>query len=164
MHIRFAAVACLWAVFHLVPVAQAYEELTMGSLTYRYSIENGEATLLTCLDENGETYLSVPDTLGGCPVTVIGDNAFCRYSYPYRDRMHDRTVAIPSTVRRIGKSAFEDCQSIVEVRLNEGLVSMLLNLGQIKTECYILFYLTHTILAEKVMALVVDLYVLLVMR
>lgn len=124
MHIRLTELVCLLSAFQLVSSAQAYEESTKGLLTYRYSIENGEATLLTCLDENGETYLSVPDTLGGCPVTVIGDNAFYRYSYPYRDRMHDLTVTIPSTVRRIGKSAFEDCQSIVEVRLNEGLVEI----------------------------------------
>jgi hypothetical protein len=61
--------------------------------------------------------IQVPARVDGIPVTVIGEYAF----YLSRGASQLVSVAIPSTVRSIGRSAFEDTTNLREVVLSDGL-------------------------------------------
>lgn len=73
----------------LVPVEE-------GSLTY--AVYEGEAILLS-ENSTGTKAVSVPETLGGCPVTAIGPHCF---------KNSHATYTLPDTVRSIGTYAFCD--------------------------------------------------------
>ncbi len=64
-------VAVLFGVFACLPVGAA-ETLTEGD--YKYTVENGEATITEYTGNGGD--VTIPSTLGGYPVKVIGDRAF----------------------------------------------------------------------------------------
>ena len=67
-----------------------------------YEIKNGEATITRFRGEQ-KGDLVIPETLGGCPVTKIGDGAFLGCSGFTGD------LIIPNGVTTIGKSAFQSC-------------------------------------------------------
>src|SRR3974377_431205 len=54
--------------------------------------------------------LAIPDTIGGLPVTAIGDWAFAQ-SYALA------TLTIPNTVTAIGNHAFDSCTSLATVTI-----------------------------------------------
>ena len=89
-------------------VAQADTE-TVNGIEWTYQIVDGEAWL------NNDGYavippetvgdITIPSTLGGCPVTTIWDRAF--------DNCESLTgVTIPDGVTTIGRYAFEGCSSL----------------------------------------------------
>lgn len=67
----------------------------------------------------------IPSTLGGHPVTVIGDKAFSNEGwiqfytddYPIYLREYIRTIRVPEGVTRIGAYAFESCFNLTELTL-----------------------------------------------
>ena len=61
-----------------------------------------------------EPETSVPNTLGGVPVTEIGANAF-------HDNDTLRSVTLPDSVRTIGDNAFSYCYALETVRFGSGL-------------------------------------------
>jgi len=61
--------------------------------------------------------LVIPGTLGGYPVSSIGEGAFERNIYIER-------VTIPSSVTSIGDSAFEDCRYLESVNIPDGVISI----------------------------------------
>ncbi len=61
-----------------------------------------------------ETAVSIPETIDGKPVTVIGDSAF-------KNNDTLQYVVMPSTVIRMGRSAFENCTALVGVRFSDEL-------------------------------------------
>ena len=61
--------------------------------------------------------ITIPDTLGGCPVTRIGDWAFDGCSAL-------TSVTIPETVTSIGESAFADCSSLKNVNVPNAVTSI----------------------------------------
>ena len=96
---------------------------TVNGITWQYSITNGEATI-----ESGRTNTSavptdisgqiiIPETLGGAPVTLIGDGAFQGCSSLTE-------VVIPEGVTTIGWYAFYGCSSLTEVVIPEGVTSI----------------------------------------
>lgn len=75
------------------------------------------------------TEINVPDKIGGCTVTAIGDYAFSPDAY--RARKVQRTVRstitkiiLPKTIERIGEFAFLKCRSLTEINLPEKLLEI----------------------------------------
>lgn len=61
--------------------------------------------------------VEIPSTIGGVPVTAIGDNAFC-------NNKTITDVIIPDGVLSIGESAFDTCSNLESVTLPDGLTSI----------------------------------------
>lgn len=75
-----------------------------------YTISAGEATVTAFYDVRFQGDVTVPETLGGCPVTKIGNGAF--------DSCTGITsIDLPETVREIGKEAFRACSGLASVYL-----------------------------------------------
>lgn len=84
---------------------------------YTYSITNGEA-IITAYDKyNGvKGELIIPSTLGGCPVTEIGDRVF-------KNNNNITDVVIPNTVKKIGEAAFAECGNLENIVIPPSLQS-----------------------------------------
>ena len=96
------------------PPAEGWSE----GLEYIERTQNGETVYVvsgigTCTD----TELYIPPTYQGCPVVEISMNAFSLNK--------DITlVVLPSTIRKIGSNAFQECSSLQAVEFNQGLESI----------------------------------------
>lgn len=114
--------------------AEAY--YTEGNFTY--SVYDGEATLTGCIDATGD--IVIPETLGGYPVTRIGDQAFenCEnlvsvkipegvtiinadVFYYCRNLI---SVIIPDTVKTIERGAFFYCEKLISITIPNGVTSI----------------------------------------
>ena len=82
----------------------------------RYEIVDGKVTI-TDFDTYPSGSLTIPDTIGGCPVTSIGDDAF-------RDCKKLTSVTIPDGVTSIGKNAFSGCKSLTSVTIPDSVTSI----------------------------------------
>ena len=83
---------------------------------YTYEISDGKATITNCYWEaSGD--ITIPSTLGGCPVTAIGDEAF-----EYCTRL--TSVAIPDSVTSIGGFAFCGCTSLTAVTIGDSVTTI----------------------------------------
>ena len=83
---------------------------------YTYTVENGEATITDCdTSISGEVVL--PDTLGGYPVTSIGDDAFY-------DCTGLTNVTIPDGVTSIGDTAFSGCTGLTSITIPDSVTSI----------------------------------------
>ena len=80
---------------------------------YRYKIVNNEIILTKY--EGEETDVCIPETIDGCPVAEIGEDAFAEYGAAIE------RIEVPKTVRKIGDGAFKMCMSLAELILQEGL-------------------------------------------
>ena len=89
------------------------EAATYTSGDYTYSVSGTDATITKY--SGSATDLTVPDTLGGYPVTAIGNSAF------YNNKTL-QTVIIPDSVLRIEGRVFEGCTALRNVTLSENLV------------------------------------------
>ena len=76
---------------------------------YTYEIANGKATITDC-STSASGAITIPSTLGGYPVTSIGDDAF-------RDCKSLTSVTIPNSVTSIGDRVFVDCSSLTSVTI-----------------------------------------------
>ncbi len=85
-----------------------------GSTEARYFtyVPNGAGVTVTGYT-GSDTNFNIPDTLGGKPVTAIGESAF--------EGSAVEMVGLPETVRSIGDKAFHNCASLRFIGLNEGL-------------------------------------------
>ena len=81
---------------------------------FTYRVENGIATVT---GYNGtRRYVTVPATLGGAPVRVIGDAAF---------RNGDmEEIYLPESVEKIGWFAFQGCQALRLIQLSANVSSI----------------------------------------
>ena len=90
-------------------------------IEWKYRVEDGEAELFNdyyaAISTKTAGAIVVPDTLGGYPVTRIGDNAF-------EDCNALTSVSLPATVTRIGDNAFEDCNALTSVSLPATVTSI----------------------------------------
>lgn len=84
-----------WVEFAAVPAAS----------DYKYRISGGEAVITGYI--GGDRIVTVPEELGGCPVTEIDESAF-------GGRMITRVI-LPESVRWIGAHAFEDCAQLERI-------------------------------------------------
>ena len=87
-----------------------YAESVEG-ITWEFTVSNGVAAVYSgqfgkpAIPKTTAGDVSIPQKLGNCPVTSIGDRAFY-----YCDRL--TSVTIPDGVISIGESAFEGCSSL----------------------------------------------------
>lgn len=82
---------------------------------WQYTVSGGGATIKSYL--GSELNVTVPSSLGGYPVTAIGEMALV-----INDPLTNITsVTLPDTVKTIGSSAFSGMQKLQRVSLGEGL-------------------------------------------
>ncbi len=93
----------------------AIETFTSGDYIYCLTEDgNGACTL----SYNGkDSFVVVPDTLDGHPVTAIGDHTFyCKEKL--------EGVALPAGITAIGNGAFFKCSSLKSIVIPEGVLSL----------------------------------------
>ena len=83
---------------------------------YTYLIENGEA-YISNVNQNIQGDIIIPSTLGGYPVTSIGD-----WSFDQCDRLV--SVTIPDGVKTIGEYAFGGCDNLVSVSIPDSVTNI----------------------------------------
>lgn len=79
---------------------------------YTYSVSNGEATI-TGFDKSISGEVIIPSTLGGYPVTKIGEYAFHNCDIT--------NITIPYGVTGIGQYAFEWCTDLVSITIPDSV-------------------------------------------
>ena len=113
------AITCV--VASLMAVSLFAETEMVNGITWTYRIFNGEAELFNNYDpvipEATIGSITVPSSLGGCPVTGIGVGAF-------RGCGGLTGVVIPNSVTSIGESAFCGCSGLTNVTLPDSIISI----------------------------------------
>ena len=82
---------------------------------FNYEIRNGKATITKYTGKGGDVV--IPDTLGGYPVSIVGDKAFYKC-----DSLTN--VTIPDSVKSIGVNAFYGCGSLTSVTIPSSVTSI----------------------------------------
>ncbi len=82
---------------------------------YEYTVANGETTITGYTGSGGDVV--IPSTLGGYPVTTIGN-------YTFEDCTGLTTVTIGDGVTSIGECAFLSCASLSSVNIPDGVISI----------------------------------------
>jgi len=83
---------------------------------YTYEVASGKATITDC-DNSASGAISIPSTLGGYPVTSIGDWAF-------EGCTGLTSVIIPDSVTSIGEYAYYGCYGLTSVTIPDSLTSI----------------------------------------
>ena len=96
----------------LMPFLFSSPALAQTEGDFAYSISDGQATITAYTGSAAE--LTLPDTLGGCPVTAI---RYCAF----RDCKTLAQLVIPEGIVSIGSNAFAGCTSLSQVSLPESL-------------------------------------------
>ena len=101
----------------LTPLMALADTEVVDGVTWTYTINDGKVQVGTgssyspAVSTSTTGVLTIPSTLGGSPVTSIGDYAFSGCSGL-------RSVTIPSSVTSVGNSAFSGCDNLEEVHID----------------------------------------------
>ena len=121
-------------------------EEIVGDYKYAYEVNGGNATITEFLGpvdsegnvdstNDGPYNITIPEKLGGCTVTGLGDYSFAAQSddgYPYNPLCSNIcSVTIPQKVTSIGKKAFYDCKNLTTLVLGEDIQTI----GNYAFEC-----------------------------
>jgi len=87
---------------------------------YTYTVTDGKAQITKYTGVGG--VVTVPSTLGGVPVTSIGDSAFSSYYNDYC--RYISTISLPQGVTSIGYQAFYYCTGLTSIGLPQGVTSI----------------------------------------
>ena len=113
---------------------------------YEYTVNDGNATIIKFLGpvdsegnvdstNDGPYNITIPEKLGGCTVTGLGDYSFAAQSddgSPYNPLCSNIcSVTIPQKVTSIGKKAFYDCKNLTTLVLGEDIQTI----GNYAFEC-----------------------------
>ena len=106
---------------------------------YTYETWDGETTITGC-NTSASGAIAIPDTLGGCPVTTIGYQAFMSCtkltgvtipksvtriaSYAFYDCSSLQTIVIPESVTQIANNAFTWCTSLEEIIIPKSVTEL----------------------------------------
>src|SRR5665647_1773477 len=85
-----------------------------GDFTYTI-VANSTATITGYTGTGG--VVAIPSTLGGVPVTSIGDSAFIQC-------IRLTSIIIPQSVTSIGTLAFSDCSGLTSISIPQGVTSI----------------------------------------
>jgi hypothetical protein len=116
-------------------------------IEWHYTVSNGQASLGSGHLENTAIPswtlgpIVIPSTLGGYPVTIIGDSAFYGCSgltsvtipnsvtrierFAFKDCSGLRNITIPSSVTSIGIYSFQHCTGLTSVVLPDGVTNIM---------------------------------------
>ena len=106
---------------------------TVDGITWNYTVSGGEASIgntgSAAVPTSTTGEITIPATLGGCPVTSIGSHAFsdCRKRSRFLSRICCRgltSVTIPDSVTSIGPSAFYGCSGLTSVTIPSSVTSI----------------------------------------
>ena len=106
---QLSAIAATIAISAMPPFSACAADTKSG---YVYTIINNEATVTGF--EGEPTYIEIPQTVEGCRVTEIRDNAF----YECGSLKH---IALPNTIEKIGHHAFYACFSLESITLPDSV-------------------------------------------
>ena len=121
-------------------------EEIVGDYKYAYKVNDGNATITEFLGpvdsegnvdstNDGPYNITIPEKLGGCTVTGLGDYSFAAKSddgSTYDPLCSNiRSVTIPQKVTSIGKRAFYDCKNLTTLVLGEDIQTI----GNYAFEC-----------------------------
>ena len=105
-----------------------------GTYRYAYTVDaNGNATITNFLGpvdsaNNGPYDITIPATLGGHPVTGLGESSFSteHFDSPLYEIHHTKihSVTIPQSVTSIGDSAFAGCHNLDSLTINDAATSI----------------------------------------
>jgi hypothetical protein len=109
-----SAVAC-WIFLAMATFPCASNALTQGDYTYTTNAL-GKATI-TDFPTSYAGALSIPDSLGGCPVVAIGGSAF-------QGCTKLTSVTIPNSVTTLGTWAFAACSALANVTIGTNVASI----------------------------------------
>lgn len=90
-----------------------------GTLKYgpfRYVVQEDDTAVIVRYTGNSKT-VEIPEAMGGCPVTAIGDGAFDGSS-------ELETVVIPNSVIHVGKNPFSACPELNTIKVSAGHPSL----------------------------------------
>ena len=94
---------------------------TIDGVELVYTVSNGEVMIgdgaSRAVHASTRSKITIPDTIDDCPVTSIGDYAFCGCNKL-------TGVTIPNSVRELGYKAFYDCTGLTSMTLPNELRSM----------------------------------------
>ena len=107
----------------LMPLMALADTEIVNGINWTFTISDGKATVVS--DDWGEPAvpwetvgtIEIPSTLGGCPVTSIGDYAFFMCSGL-------ASVTIPDGVTSIGERAFAYCSGLTSVTIPSSVTSI----------------------------------------
>lgn len=114
-------------------------EEIVGDYKYAYEVNGGNATITEFLGPVDPAKapalydITIPTTLGGCPVTGLGESSFSGIYSPDHPKNYTllsfcnqiQSVTIPESVTSIGKSAFEHCSNLDSLTINGVATSMI---------------------------------------
>ena len=139
-------VICTVMIFTAVPFA-VYADTNISGDFY-YTVENGEASIVA-YDSKIEEVVTIPTTLGGCPVTSIADGAFANNeiitqinipegvlsigNYAFVACRNLRFVNFADSITSIGTAAFSNCIALDAIILPKGLTAIP---NELFAECY----------------------------
>jgi alpha-tubulin suppressor-like RCC1 family protein/formylglycine-generating enzyme required for sulfatase activity len=86
--------------------------LTLAPYPFTYTIASGKVTITGYTGTGG--VVEIPATIGGLPVTEIGN-------YAFQSKSNLTAVILPNGVTTIGQNAFSDCANLVGVTLPSNL-------------------------------------------
>ncbi|MDA7678622.1 leucine-rich repeat domain-containing protein [Akkermansiaceae bacterium] len=99
---------------------QKWNRLTVSNsidvIDLTWTTTDGEVTITDC-DEAATGGLVIPATIGGNPVTSIGERAFFQCTSL-------TSIKIPDGVTSIGGNAFRDCTNLTSVTIPDGVTSI----------------------------------------
>ena len=101
----------------LAVVAAHAESQPVDGVEWSYEIAEGGATLLGYTQNSHPNAIIIPSSLGGLPVTRIGDSAFFGCTQL-------QTVWMPDTVASIGAYAFDGCNNLTNIAASSSLTDI----------------------------------------
>lgn len=113
----------------LLPLMAWANKEVVNGIEWTYTIQDGEAVIeskssyyyyayyYAAIPSTTTGVVSIPSTLGGCPVTSIGESAF-------EGRRGITSIIIPPSIQSIGRYAFESCTGLTAIVIPDNVTEI----------------------------------------